>query len=216
MITRMRCHLLGWLLVSLTLGACSQAHHAPILSAALPPPPEPAVRHSSRIWLDLGAGVQATQCVTPESKRQLCFRDVDYALARALEGALWTSFPAVQRLGRFDAAAEGDYVLRLELGVEPLPPGANGPGWAAAARGRWQLLRDGRVIVGENLESRSRADFAYGSALAAGAAEVLDAVAIHVAGSVNGLPESRPVPSRPLPPVIAEPWQPPGRTVAAK
>src|SRR5262245_8220370 len=54
------------------LVACSQSHSAVVRTAALPPPPDPAVRHAAPLWVDLGPGVRATQCVTPKLQRELC------------------------------------------------------------------------------------------------------------------------------------------------
>lgn len=208
-----------WLFgVCFALGACTQTHLAPLQSAALPPPAEPVVRHSSRIWLDLSPGVYATQCVTPEAKRQLCFERVDTVFTTAVQRSLWPSFPEVAVLGSFDRPGPEDYVLRVGLQLEPQAPNAAGPGWSAVGRGHFELVRGGQALLGERLESHSRADFAYGSALAAGASEVVEAIAVHLASAVSGVPETHPFTPRPLPPVMAEPWraETPARLSAAR
>jgi hypothetical protein len=192
-----------WLALWLLSSGCSLSHSAVVRTAALPPPPDPVVRHSSRLWLELFPGVIGTQCVTPPASRKLCFEQIDGALAAALGRSLWTSFPGVNALGHGDSPEPGDYVLTVELSLDALPPNNAGPGWAALARGRWQLVRDDRFIAGESVESRSRADFPYGAALGDGAGEVVDAIALHVGMTLGGLAESRPEQPLPLPPVVA-------------
>src|SRR5262245_55175223 len=83
----------------LAVSGCSQSHTALVRTAALPPPPEPAVQHARPLWLELSPGVARTQCVEPQGSRKLCFEEVDRALETALSRALWTSFPRVQQLG---------------------------------------------------------------------------------------------------------------------
>jgi hypothetical protein len=195
--------------------ACSQAHSAEVRTAALPPPPDPAVRHSRPLWLELSPGVAATQCVEPKSSRRLCFEDVDLALESALSRALWTSFPRVQTVGYGYAPEPGDYVLNLSLALDTLPPSSGGPGWAALAKGRWRLTRDGKDLLGESVESRSRADFAYGRPLGVGAGEVVDAIALHVGMLLGQLPETRPDQPLPLPAVVAQPLTAPAAIVAS-
>ncbi len=198
----------GLVAVSLMSGACAQSHTAYVRASALPPPPEPVVRHSSPLWVELFPGVSPTECVTPKENRALCFADVDHALASALERGLWPSFPRVSSLGRHDEPAPGDYVLRVDLSFSAVPPGSAGPGWAALGKGHWQLFRDGKALASEALESRSRADFPYGHALGLGAGEVVDAIAFHVASTVGALAETRPDHPAPLPPVQTRPETP--------
>jgi hypothetical protein len=189
----------------LAVSACSQAHSAQVRTAALPPPPDPVVQHARPLWLELGPGVAKSQCVEPKDSRRLCFDDVDEALASALSRALWTSFPRVQALGYHDVPEPGDYVLTVDLAMDTLPPSSGGPGWAALAKGRFRLTRDGRELAGESVESRSRADFAYGRPLGVGAGEVVDAIALHVGIALGKLPETRPDKPIPLPAVVAQP-----------
>ncbi|HWA72926.1 MAG TPA: hypothetical protein VG937_11345 [Polyangiaceae bacterium] len=199
----------------LAVSGCSQSHTALVRTQALPPPPEPAVQHARPLWLELSPGVSSTQCVEPKDSRKLCFAEVDAALETALSRALWTSFPRVQRLGYSDVPAPGDYVLSLDLSLQTLPPSAGGPGWAALAKGRFRITRDGRELGGESVESRSRADFAYGRALGTGAGEVVDAIALHVGMALGKLPETRPDHALPLPAVVAQPLPAPAHPIVA-
>lgn len=210
-----RLGLLRPLALCFALVACSQAHSAEVRTAALPPPPDPAVRHSRPLWLELSPGVAGTQCVEPKASRKLCFEEVDLALEGALARALWTSFPRVQALGYGYAPEPGDYVLHLGLTLDTLPPSSGGPGWAALAKGRWRLTRDGKELAAESVESRSRADFAYGRPLGVGAGEVVDAIALHVGMLLGKLPETRPDQPLPLPAVVAQPLTPPPPVVAS-
>lgn len=198
--------LFGLILLTGLINGCStfSSHTALVQGAALPPPPDPMVRHSAPLWVNLVPGVSPTSCVEPTGNRKLCFAELDTAVATALERSLWPSFPRVLSVGRHDEPAPGDYVLTLELGLDALPPASGGPGWAALARGNWRLTRDGVELASEDLESRSRADFAYGRALGAGASEVVDAIALHIAMAVGALPESHPDQPAPLPPVMAK------------
>jgi hypothetical protein len=196
------------LLLALGLGialpGCFQNHSALVKTQALPPPPEPTVRHSSRLWLALER-VGPSQCVTPEGRRAVCFEDVDRALADALGRALWTSFPGIAPLGRGDAPAPSDYVLTLEIELDTVAPSAaGGPGWAALARANWRLERGGVLLASERVESVSRADFGYGGPLGSAAGEVVDAIAVHIGTVLGALPETQPQTPRPLPPVTAE------------
>lgn len=174
------------------------------MTSALPPAPEPVVRHASRLWVALEAGVGSAQCVIPKGKRQICFEEVDTALETSLARTLWTSFPGVDLLSRSDSPAPGDYVLKLELRLDAVPPAAGGPGWAAAATGRWQLERDGVALARERVKSVSRADFGYGGPLGYAAGEVVDAIAVHIGTVLGAVPEKHPPLPRPLPPVTAE------------
>lgn len=185
--------------------ACFQNHSAPVHTAHLPPPPDPVVLHSSRIWIELAPGVGAAQCVKPKANRPICFEDVDQALESSLGRALWTSFPGVGTLSYGGAPENGDYVLRLDLRLKAVPPSEGGPGWAAHASGRWLLERDGVPLAEERVESLSRADFGYGSPLGFAAGEVVDAIAVHIGRTLGQVPETHPNQPRPLPPVTARP-----------
>jgi len=194
--------------VGFLAAGCYHSHQALVQTAALPAPPDPVVRHSKRLWIELEPEATGAQCVAPEGHRPLCFEDVDRALASSLGRAHWTSFPEVRELGFRDAPEPGDYVLKIDLRLDALPPSVEGPGWAALARGRWQLLRDGAQLAGERVESRSRADFGYGRPLGVGAGEVVDAVAFHVGVLLGTLPESAPDRPLPLPAVSARALEP--------
>lgn len=166
------------------------------------------VRHSAPLWVNLVPGVSPSACVEPPEARRLCFAELDAAVATALERSLWPSFPRVLPIGRHDEPGPGDYVLTVELTLDALPPASGGPGWAALARGNWRLQRDGAELASEDVESRSRAEFAYGRALGAGASEVVDAVALHIAMALGGIPETKPDQPAPLPAVVAKPRTP--------
>jgi hypothetical protein len=185
--------------------SCAQSHTAVVRSQALPPPPDPIVRHAAPLWLDLGSHIRPSQCVAPRSTRSLCFAEVDQATSDALTRSLWPSFPSVKVLGYSDTPEPGDYVLRIDLALDAVPPSSAGPGWAALAKGQFQLLRDGKSISAELVESRSRADFPYGRALGNGAGEVIDAIALHIAMTLAAIPEPRPSVPHPLPPVQSRP-----------
>ena len=188
--------------VALLLAAgCSFEHRAPVRSAELPPL-SPPVLHSSRIWVEL-SDVSENTCVSPGDARLLCFERQRSALSSALGRSLWTSFPLVElESGEHQA---GDYVLHVALNLEALPPDATGPGWSAGARGSWRLERDGRTLAGEQVASRSRGDFAYGTPLGIGAGEVIDAVAVRIGMTLGTLPETRVVAPVPLPAVATSP-----------
>ena len=186
------------------LTGCVSSHTALVQGAALPPPPDPMVRHSAPLWVNLVPGVSPSTCVEPAGNRPLCSDGLDQALAGSLERSLWPSFPRVAAVGRHDDPAAGDYVLTLELTLDALPPGSGGPGWAALGRGNWRLSRDGAALANEDVESRSRAEFAYGRALGAGASEVVDAIALHIAMALGAMPETKPDRPSPLPAVVAK------------
>ena len=191
--------LLAALLCSTSL-SCSHHHAAPTRSAAPPPPPAEMVRHSGRLWIVLAGATPQTHCVD-RPPRRLCFQDVQSTFGRALRSGLWPAFPEVQVKEKGDDLRPGDYVLVVTLTLDAEPPRVRGPGWAATASGKWQLVRDGLPLAGESLSSRSRAAFAYGSKLGDGAGEVLDAVAVHIARTVGALPETQPQSGIPLPAV---------------
>jgi hypothetical protein len=181
---------------------CSLEHRAPVRSAELPPLSAP-VLHSTRIWLQLADEVPENACVSPGDARLLCFEHVRSELSQALARSLWTSFPSVElEAGQPHA---GDYVLHVALNLEALPPDASGPGWSAGARGSWRLERDGKPLAGEQVASRSRGDFAYGSALGVGAGEVIDAVAVRIGMTLGALPEPHQLAPVPLPAVATAP-----------
>ena len=181
---------------------CSGAHYAPVTSAALPPPPQPAVLHTARLWITFQGQTDDTQCVAG-GIRPVCFENVTDALAHSLHSGLWPSFPEVAVKEHGDELEPGDYVLLVVLELHVNPPDGHGPGWSAGVRGHWQLVRDGFPVTGETVSSRSRADFAYGSALGAGAGEVLDAVSVRIASVLGRMPESQPAVTVPLPPVVS-------------
>jgi hypothetical protein len=202
----------GLLLLPLWLGGCSFEHRAPVRSAELPPL-APPVLHSTRLWIELADGVAENACVAPGDARLLCFEHLRSALGEALGRALWTSFPSVE-LGASEHRA-GDYVLHVSLSLEALAPDENDPGWSAGARGSWRLERDGRTLAGEQVASRSRGDFAYGTPLGVGAGEVIDAVAVRVGVALGALPESHQVAPLPLPAVATAPLPAPTPTPSA-
>jgi len=184
------------------LGGCMQNHEAKVQTALLPPPATP-VRHTGRLWVELGSATWENQCRTPKGQRMVCFDGVRRSALGALERSLWTSFPDVaERDG--DALGAGDYLLTLDVTIDALPPDAEGPGWSAVAAGGFRLSRDGKVLHEERLGSRSRAAFAYGGALGVGAGEVVDAFAAHIAEVLGTVAEERPLRPAPLPAVVAE------------
>jgi hypothetical protein len=190
-------------LVLALLAGCIQHHEAKVQTALLPPPSSTPVQHSGRLWVELGDATWETQCRTPKRQRQVCFDGVRRAAFGALARSLWTSFPDVT-LRDGDAIPTGDYLLKLDVTIDALPPDADGPGWSAIGAGGFRLSRDGKVLHEERLGSRSRAAFAYGSALGVGAGEVVDAFASHVAEVLGGVGEERPLRPVPLPAVVAE------------
>lgn len=190
---------LGLLVAS---GGCALEHRAPLRSAELPPL-APTVLHSNKVWIDVAERTPENDCVSPKNARLLCFERLRTTLGSALTRSLWTSFPSVELGGR--DARPGDYVLHVELDLEALPPDAQGPGWSAGARGQWRLERDGKTLAGAQVASRSRAEFAYGAPLGAGASEVVDAIAVRIGMTLGGVPESRVVLPVPLPEVASAP-----------
>ncbi len=185
-----------------TLTGCGITYHqAEIRSSRLAPPAEPVTRHSAPIWLEIDPGVVPSQCVVPRGQRKLCFEDVHGALATALSQSLWTSFPDAPVLGPGDEPHPGDYRLVIELRMEAVPPSEGGPGWAALGRGKFRLIRGQQTLATSALESRSRAEFAYGKPLGIGASEVIDAIATHIAGELSKIPETVTPPERSLPAV---------------
>jgi hypothetical protein len=191
--------------------ACAPRHAAPVTA-----PPLPAlaseVQHSGRLWIELGGYTEDRQCMRPTGQSSVCFSGVHDAVASALAQTAWTSFPAVAKKVKGDDLAPGDYLLLVSVEIEALPPDAQGPGWSAAARARWKLVRDGLPIASGAVASRSRADFAYGRLLGLAAGEVVGAVSAHIAGRIGELPEDRPQPPVPLPPVAASELGRPERT----
>ncbi len=185
------------------LVGCNYRHTAEVKSADLPPPPVERVLHTSRLLVEITPATEDAQCVAYEGYRTLCFDDVRTSLAKSLSQALWPSFPEVV-VGRIEEARGDDYVLQVEVALDALPPDDHGPGWSAGARSRYRLMRGESVLLEETLASRSRAEFAYGSALGQGASEVVDATAVHVATAVSQIDESQPRAPRPLPAVAAQ------------
>jgi hypothetical protein len=200
MISKLSRQLFGGLLI--LAAGCGFEHRAPVRSAELPPL-SPPVLHSSRLWLELSDEVAENTCVSPGSARLLCFEHLRRELSYALSRSLWTSFPGVES-GSGEHRAS-DYVLHVALNLEALPPDANGPGWSAGARGSWRLERNGQILAGEQVASRSRGDFAYGAPLGIGAGEVIDAVAVRIGLTLGALPESHQLAPVPLPAVATAP-----------
>ncbi len=191
---------LGGLFVS--LGGCYLEHHAPLRTADLPPL-APSVLHANRLWIAVAERVPENACVAPADHRLLCFEHLRSTVQNALERSLWTTFPGVAAAPRTVPA--GDYLLRVDLALEALPPDGSGPGWSAGLRGSWRLERDGKLLDGQGVASRSRADFAYGAPLGAGASEVIDAIAVRIGMTLGAFPESRTPAPVPLPEVATSP-----------
>jgi hypothetical protein len=189
--------------VLLLAAGCNLEHRAPVRSAELPPL-SPPVLHSSRLWVEVADDVPENACVAPGSARLLCFERLRSELGKALGRSLWSSFPEVE-LANGGPYPASDYVLHVNLSLEALPPDPSGPGWSAGARGVWRVERDGKTLAGEQVASRSRADFAYGAPLGVGAGEVIDAVAVCIGMTLGALPETRSVPPVPLPAVATAP-----------
>ena len=190
---------LGLLVAS---GGCNLEHRAPLRSAELPAL-APTVLHANRLWIDVAERMPENDCVAPGNARLLCFERLRSTLGGALSRSLWTSFPGVEIGAR--QVRPGDYVLHIDLDLEALPPDAQSPGWSAGARGKWRLERDGKTLAGEQVASRSRADFAYGAPLGVGASEVVAAIAVRIGMTLGGVPESRVVLPVPLPEVASGP-----------
>jgi hypothetical protein len=180
-----------------------QHHEAKVQTALLPPPSAAPVQHTGRLWVELGDATWETQCRFPKGQRQVCFAGVRRAAFGALARSLWTTFPEVT-LRDGEPVPTGDYLLKLDVTLDAMPPDADGPGWSAIAAGGFRLSRDGKTLHEERLGSRSRASFAYGSALGVGAGEVVDAFAAHVAQVLGAVAEPRPLRPAPLPAVVAE------------
>ncbi len=195
-------------------GGCNLEHHAPLRSAELPPL-SPTVLHANRLWIEVAERVPENDCVAPNDARLLCFERLRTTLGFALTRSLWTSFPGVEMARAIQAVPAGDYVLHIDLDLEALPPDQTGPGWSAGARGNWRLERDGQTLAGEQVASRSRADFAYGAPLGAGASEVVDAIAVRIGMTLGGVPESRVISPVPLPEVATAPLDTPPSAAAS-
>jgi len=201
---------LGLLVAS---GGCALEHRAPLRSAELPPL-APTVLHANRLWIDVAERMPENDCVAPKDARLLCFERLRSTLSGALTRSLWPSFPGVEVGTR--KVSPGDYVLHIDLDLEALPPDPQSPGWSAGARGHWRLERDGKTLAGAQVASRSRAEFAYGAPLGAGASEVIDAIAVRIGMTLGGVPESRVVMPVPLPEVASAPLAGPAVTPAAR
>jgi hypothetical protein len=179
-------------------------HSAPIQTAELPPLPARAVQHTDRLWIDLPESMAEATCVGYEGYQELCFEGLRAGLARSLTRLLWPSFPEVRLRQHGDPLVRGDYLLQIEAGIDALPPGQEQPGWSAALRGRWRLVRDGMPIKSETVATRSRGDFAYGSSLGVAGGEVVDALSAHIASVLISIPESKQLVPVPLPPVAVD------------
>ncbi len=200
----MRCQTSSILLTSVVLTGCLPGHTAEVASRALPALPDPIVRHTTRIYVQLPEETTPdSQCVAYEGYQTLCFAGVRQAMETSLASLLWPSYPDVKLRRRGDELEPGDYLLQVELNLDALPPDRSRYGWSAAAKGRWRLVRDGHPVKGESLSTRSRGDFAYGSGLGQAAGEVVDAVAAHIAQILVKLPETQPREPVLLPPVVA-------------
>jgi hypothetical protein len=196
--------ILGFSALALCLLAGCMHHDAQVRTASLPTPSASPVQHTGRLWVELGDATWEHQCRVPKGQREVCFSGVRRAAFGALTRSLWNSFPEVA-LREGDTVPVGDYLLRLDVTVDALPPDrAERTGWSALATGAFELSRDGQVLRSEKLGSRSRADFGYGSALGVAAGEVVDAFALHVAEVLGTIPEDRPRKPVPLPAVMAE------------
>lgn len=191
-------------LALLATAACSQHHVARVEAASGPPPSVEMVRHTGDLFIELRDHTPNHQCSIFSGERKLCFDRVSDALGESLERTLWPSFRHVRVKRKADNLAPGDYLLLVDLELRPKPADDAGPGWSASARGRWQLVRDGVPLAGEEISARSRADFYYGRSLARGGTEVISAMALHVANAVGTLPELRPESTPSLPRVTAE------------
>jgi hypothetical protein len=200
---------------ALMLG-CTARHAAPVTSPPLPPLAG-EVQHSGRLWVELVGYTEDRQCARPKGQSSVCFMGVHDAVTSALAQTAWTSFPAVATKQKGDDLAPGDYLLLVSIELDAVPPDARGPGWSTAARAKWKLVRDGIPVASGAVASRSRADFAYGRVLGIAAGEVIGAVSAHIAGRVGELPEERPQPVVPLPPVlVGETPKPRMATVSAR
>ncbi len=184
--------------------ACTHHHQAKIASGPIAPPEEPMVAHTNRLWIEL-EGTSDRQCERTPSERALCFAGVRDALGGAIERTLWPSFPGVRVKRKGDNVEPGDYLLHLRISVRSAAAGAEAtyPGWAARAEGHWQLVRDGLPIGGESVSAQSESAFPYGRSLGKGGGEVLEAIALHIAGVLGQLPETRPLPKASRPAVTS-------------
>jgi hypothetical protein len=191
------------LLLAFGLLGCAPRHVAQVGVPELPPLPGPAVRHSGKLWIELRGYTEGRQCARPEGQRTLCFDRVDEAMARAILQTTWTSFPGVALKRRGDELGPGDYLLLVTAAVLPVASHLEGPGWSSEAHAGGQLARDGLPVASGEASSRSRAGFGYGRALGVAAGEAIGAIAAHIASRLVELPEARPQPAVPLPPVMA-------------
>ena len=185
----------------LIAAGCTPVHTADVAAPALPALPTEAPRHSGRLWLELGGATADRQCSKPTGHSAVCFDGVHAALASVLAQTAWTSFPRVALKEKGDDLVQGDYVLLVALEVEPREPDSSEPGWSALARARWRLVRDGIPVASGEASSRSRAGFAYGSALGVAGGEVVTALGVHIAERIASVPEAKPTAPVPLPPV---------------
>lgn len=202
-------------LLSCMLVGCTTHHWAEVKASELPPPPGPKVVHTGDLLIHVLDATDRPQCLRRGSYRPVCYSNVRPAIESGLARSLWPAYPRV-RSGRPEDATPGDYVLEVDLGLDALPPDADGPGWSAGVRGRYRLLRDGKVLTESTLAARSRAEFPYGAPLGTGATEAMDAALWHIAEDISALPESRPDEPLPLPPVATRKINPTGAAGAQK
>ncbi|MEZ4231261.1 MAG: hypothetical protein R3B89_18935 [Polyangiaceae bacterium] len=186
---------------------CSPAevigHRAPVSNVPAYSQPAP-VRHASRLWVELRDETPNTQCIQALHRQPVCFREVRDRMGEQLVRLLSPSFPDVRVRQRGDALEPGDYLLRVQLQLNAVEPGAE-VGWGTVARGRWQLVRDGFSLTRERFSSHSEPRLTYGSALGVGAGEVVAAVATRIAERLGSLPETRgQFPAPDLPEVVVE------------
>jgi hypothetical protein len=108
------------------------------------------VRHTGDLFIELRDHTPNHQCSIFAGERKLCFDRVSDALGQSLEHTLWPSFRHVRVKRKADNLAPGDYLLLVDLELDPEPADDHGPGWSASATGRWQLVRDGIPLAGDH------------------------------------------------------------------
>ncbi len=201
---------LGLLVAS---GGCNLEHRAPLRSAELPPL-APTVLHANRLWIDVAERMPENDCVAPANARLLCFeRPAQHPRRRAHPLALDQlpgrgSGHAASQPGRLRAARRS-----RSRGAAPRIQTAPAGPPAHAANGAWNATE--KTLAGEQVASRSRADFAYGAPLGDGASEVIAAIAVRIGMTLGGVPESRVLMPVPLPAVASAPLASPALKPAA-
>jgi len=158
--------------------------------------------HSGRLVIAIDKGTKETQCVKNEKYSPLCFQEVRTAMARSLSSNFWPSFREIV-VKKADELQPGDYLLEIQLALEPLPPDETGPGWSVGTKVQYRLSREGTTLVQETLASRSRADLPYGAPLSEAASDTVAATLYHVAARVSQVPETRPEAPPELPEVAS-------------